>query len=117
MTPRIRKFAEWLLGPPKPVESLVRNVLFLGFFVLLLLVVGVGYRAVQSVDQLEKESVFVDDIGERHLRLVLDLWKTVGKIVPEARLAVATKSNSLLGMAARQSLNGLKREMDLVATA
>lgn len=112
MMARIRQVEERLLGPPKPVESLVRNVLFLGFFVLLLLVVGVGYRAVQSVEQLEKESVFVDDIGERHLRLVLDLWKTAGKVVPEARIAVATKSNSLLGLAARQRLNDLRREMD-----
>ena len=112
MMARIKKIGERLLGPPKPVESLVRNVLFLGFFVLLLLVIGVGYRAVQSVDQLERESVFVDDIGERHLRLVLDLWKTVGKIVPEARAAVAIRSSYLLGFYARQHLNDLKREMD-----
>jgi signal transduction histidine kinase len=112
MMARIKKVGEQLLGPPKPVESLVRNVLFLGFFVLLLLVIGVGYRAVQSVDQLERESVFVDDIGERHLRLVLDLWKTVGKTVPEARTAVAIRSNALLGFYARQHLNDLKREMD-----
>ncbi len=111
MMARIRKLKERLLGPPKPVESLVRNVLFLGFFVLLLLVVGVGYRAVQSVDQLERESVFVDDIGERHLRLVLNLSETAGKIVPEARAVVATGSNSLLGFAARQRLNNLKKEM------
>lgn len=112
MMARIRKFEEQILGPPKPVESLVRNVLFLGFFVLLLLVVGVGYRAVQSVEQLERESVYVDDIGERHLRLVLELWKTVGKVVPEARTAVATKSNVLLGFSSRQRLNQLKKEMD-----
>ena len=112
MMARLKKLGEQLLGPPKPVESLVRNVLFVGFFVLLLLVVGVGYRAVQSVEQLERESVFVDDIGERHLRLVLDLWKTTGQIVPEARNLAANKSGSLLGFAARQKLNTLKREMD-----
>lgn len=112
MMPFIRKLEERLLGPPKPVESLVRNVLFLGFFVLLLLVVGVGYRAVQSVEQLEKESVLVDDIGERHLRLVLELWKTAGKVVPEARNLIAMGSNSLLGFQARQRLNDLKKEME-----
>lgn len=109
---RVRKLEEQLLGPPRPVESLVRNVLFLGFFVLLLLVVGVGYRAVQSVDQLEKESVFVDDVGERHLRLILELWKTAGKALPEARTVIATKSDFLLGLSARHNLNDLKKEMD-----
>lgn len=113
MIDRLKKLEERLLGPAKHVESLVRNVLFLGFFVLLLLVVGVGYRAVQSVDQLEKESVFVDDIGERHLRLVLDLWKNVGEIVPESRIALANQSNSLVGGATRRRLNDLRREMDL----
>src|SRR5690242_753590 len=101
MMARIHKLEERLLGPPMPVESLVRNVLFLGFFVLLLLVIGVGYRAVQSVDQLERESVLVDDIGERHLRLVLNLSETAGKIVPEARTVVATESNLLLSLPAR----------------
>lgn len=115
MMARIRKLTERLLGPPKPVESLVRNVLVLGFFVLLLLVVGVGYRAVQSVEQLERESVFVDDIGERHLRLVLDLTKTAGKIVPEARTLITTRSSPLLALTAlgvRQRLNVLRKEMD-----
>lgn len=112
MMARMRNLKERLLGPPRPVESLVRNVLFLGFFVLLLLVVGVGYRAVQSVEQLESESVFVDDIGERHLRLVLNLSETVGNIVPESRTLAATRSNSLLGFSARQRLSDLKREMD-----
>src|SRR6185369_4323461 len=113
MITRLKKLEERLLGAPKRVESLVRNVLFLGFFVLLLLVVGVGYRAVHSVDQLERESVFVDDIGERHLRLVLDLWKNVGEIVPESRIALANQSNSLVGGATRRRLNDLRREMDL----
>lgn len=113
MITRLKKLEERLLGPAKRVESLVRNVLFLGFFVLLLLVVGVGYRAVQSVDQLEKESVFVDDIGERHLRLVLDLWKNVGEIVPESRIALANQSDSLMGGVTRRRLNALRKEMDL----
>lgn len=112
MIDRLKKLEERLLGPAKRVESLVRNVLFLGFFVLLLLVVGVGYRAVNSVEQLERESVLVDDIGERHLRLVLNLSETAGKIVPEARTVVATRSNSLLGFSARRRLSDLKKEMD-----
>lgn len=112
MMASIRKLRERLLGSSRPVESLVRNVLFLGFFVLLLLAVWVGYRGVKSVEQLEKESVLVDDIGERHLRMVLNLSETAGKTVPEARAVVAMRTNSLLGFPARQRLNELKKEMD-----
>jgi two-component system, sporulation sensor kinase E len=108
----IRELGERLLGPPRPVESLVRNVLFLGFFVLLLLVVGVGYSGIQSIEQLEKESVLVIDIGERHFRLVLNLSETAGKIFPEARAVVANQPNPLLEIPARQHLNDLKKEMD-----
>ena len=108
----IRKLGERLLGPPRPVESLVRNVLFLGFFVLLLLVAGVGYSGIQSIEQLEKESVLVSDIGERHFRLVLNLTETAGKIFPEARAVVANRPNSRLEFPARQRLNDLKKEMD-----
>lgn len=116
MMARIRQLEERLLGPPQPVESLVRNVLFLGFFVLLLLVVGVGYRAVQSVDQMEHESVLDDDIGERHLRLILDLSETAGKVAPEARALAGLSENRLLGFTAKQRLNDLKREMDQEVT-
>ena len=108
----LRKLGNQLLGPPRPVESLVRNVLFLGFFVLLLLVVGVGYSGIQSIQQLEKESVLISDVAERHFRLVLNLSETVGKIIPEAREVVANKANRLLEIPARSRLNDLKREMD-----
>jgi two-component system nitrogen regulation sensor histidine kinase GlnL len=108
----LRKLGNQLLGPPRPVESLVRNVLFLGFFVLLLLVVGVGYSGIQSIEQLEKKSVLISDIAERHFRLVLNLSETAGKIIPEAREVVANKANRLLEIPARGRLNVLKREMD-----
>lgn len=112
MKAQTRKLRERLLGRARPVQSLVRNVLFLGFFLLLLLVASIGYRSVKSLEQLEIESVQVDDIGEAHLRLVLNLSETAGKIVPEARNAAANESNFLLGFPARQRLNDLKKEMD-----
>lgn len=108
----MRELGARVLGPPRPVESLIRNVLFLGFFVLLLLVVGVGYSGIQSSEQLEKERVLISDIGERHLRLVLNLSETAGKIVPEAREVVANQPNFRLEFPARQRLNELKKEMD-----
>jgi hypothetical protein len=86
--------------------------LSLGFLFLLLLVAGVGYRSVKSLEQLERESVLIDDVGEQHLRLVLDLSKMAGKIVPEARIFVAKESNLLDRIPGQMKLRDLKREMD-----
>jgi len=87
-------------------------VLFLGFFVLLLLVVDVGYRSSKTLEELEKESVQVDQAEELHLRVVLDLSQTVGKIAPEVRAVAGSKPNGLLELAARHRLDDLKRELD-----
>lgn len=108
----IRKFREWVLGPPATVESLVRNTLFLGFMVLLLLIAGIGYRSVRSVEQLERESVTVDDIGEAHLRIVLNLSETAEKVMPEAREIAGNEASSLLRVASKHKLGDLRREMD-----
>ncbi len=108
---RTRKLRERLLGPPRPVEFLVRNVLALGFLVLLLLVVGVGYRSTQSLEQLEKESRRVDETEELHLRIVLEMSETAGKIVSEARTVIATRQNRVLETPAQQRLKELKKEM------
>jgi PAS domain S-box-containing protein len=112
MMARTRKLRERLLGPPRPVEFLVRNVLALGFLVLLLLVVGVGYRSIQSLEQLEKESVRVDETEELHLRIVLEISETAGKISPEAQTVAANQANSRMHFAARQQLKELKKEME-----
>ncbi len=112
MKARTRKLRERFLGPPRPVESLVHNVLFLGFLFLLLLVAGVGYRSVKSLEQLESESVLIDDVGEQHLRLVLNLSEMAGKIVPEARILVAKESTLLERLPGQLKLKDLKREMD-----
>lgn len=101
-----------VLGPRRPVEFLVRNVLFLGFFVLLLLVASLGYRSVKSVEALEKDSTRVDETEERHLRLVLDLKETAGKVAAEVRNVVGNSNNERLKFPAQQRLNELKKEMD-----
>ncbi|MFY9554529.1 MAG: ATP-binding protein [Blastocatellia bacterium] len=108
-----RKLRELFLGQLRPVESLARNVLFLGFFVLLLLVIGVGYWSVQSLEQLERESVQIDDTGERHLRIVLNISETAGKIIPEGQnLVLAKDQNFLARYPARQRMNEHEKEMD-----
>ena len=103
-----------VLGPRRPVEFLVRNVLFLGFFVLLLLVASLGYRSVKSVEALEKDSTRVDETEERHLRLVLDLKETAGKVAAEVRNVVGNSNNQRLKFPAQQRLNELRSEMSLV---
>jgi signal transduction histidine kinase len=113
MTPYIRKLREYLFGPPTTIESLVRNVLFFGFLVLLLLIAGIGYRSVRSVEQLEQESVQVDLTGEEHLRIVLDLSETAGKVVPQAQYVAAYPSSPLMRLATEHRLGDLKREMEL----
>jgi len=112
VTPSIRKIKEYRFGPPGTIEPLVRNVLFFGFLVLLLLIAGIGFRSVRSVEQLEKESVQVDDIGEEHLRIVLDLSETAGKVVPQAQYVAAYQSSSLMRIATEHRLGDLKREME-----
>ena len=109
---RTRDLRERLLGPPRAVEFLIRNVLFLGFFVLLLLVAGLGYRSVRSLEDLEKANVLVDETEERHLRIVLNLSETAGKIASEARTAVANQSNGRLLFPAQQRLKDYKNEME-----
>jgi CHASE3 domain sensor protein len=112
MMARTGKLRERFLGPPRPVESFVRNVLALGFLALLLLVVGVGYRSIQSLEQLEKESRRVDETEELRLRIALRMSETAGKSATEARTVVATRQNRLMETPAAQRLKQLKREMD-----
>jgi signal transduction histidine kinase len=112
MIPGVRKLKEFVLGPPATIESLVRNVLFFGFLVLLLLIAGIGYRSVRSVEQLEKESIQVDDVGESHLRIVLELSETAGKVVPQAQYKAAYGSRPLMRLPSEHRLDDLKHEME-----
>src|SRR4030095_6207350 len=89
-----RKLRDAQLRTSRAVEFLVRNTIFLGFFVLLLLVAGLGYRSVKSVEALEKDSVRFDETEERHLRVVLDISETAGKVAAETRTVVG--ANNLL---------------------
>jgi PAS domain S-box-containing protein len=110
MMARTRNLRERLFGRPRPVESLVRNVLAIGFLALLLLVVGVGYRSIQSLEQLEQEGIRVDETEEHHLRIVLDLSESTGKVFSSVQTVVANP-DGLMAFPARQHLNDLKKEM------
>jgi two-component system, sporulation sensor kinase E len=112
MMARPRKFQNLPSGPSRPVESLVRNVLAVGFLVMLMLVVGIGYRSINSLQQLENESVRVDETEEKHFRIVLDMSETVGKIFSTAQTVAANQSNEVMAFPARQHLAELRREME-----
>src|SRR5436190_8390625 len=107
-----RKLRDTHLGPSRAVEFHVRNTLFLGFFVLLLLVAALGYRSVKNLELLEKDSVRVDETEERHLRIVLDISETAGKVSAESRNVAGTPANELLQFPSKQQLKGYKREME-----
>jgi signal transduction histidine kinase len=107
-----RKLRDTHLGPSRAIEFLVRNILFLGFFVLLLLVAALGYRSVKNLELLEKDSVRVDETEERHLRIVLDISETAGKVSAESRNVAGTPANDLLQFPSKQQLKGYKREME-----
>jgi two-component system, NtrC family, nitrogen regulation sensor histidine kinase GlnL len=113
MMARTRSLRERFFGQTRPIEFLVRNILALGFLIVLLLVVGVGYRSIQSLEQLEKESRRVDETEELRLRIALAMAETAGKIVTEARAVIASRPNRLLETPAAQRLKQLRREMDL----
>ena len=112
MMARPEKLPNLSSGSSRPVEFLVRNVLAVGFLVMLLLVVGIGYRSITSLQQLERESVRVDETEEKHFRIVLDLSETVGKTSSTAQTVAANQSNQLMQFPARQQLNELRREME-----
>lgn len=108
---RTRKLSGRILGLTT-IEYLARNVLALGFLFLLLLAVGVGYRSIQSLEQLENESRRVDETEELHLRIALKMSETAGKIVTEARTVVGNRQNLFMETAAVQRLRRLRREME-----
>ncbi len=108
---RTRKFSGRIPGLTT-IEFLARNVLALGFVFLLLLAIGVGYRSIQSLEQLENESRRVDETEELHLRIALEMSETAGKIATEARTVVANRENLFIETPAVQRLNQLRREMD-----
>jgi signal transduction histidine kinase len=110
MMARPEKLPNLSSGPSRP-ESLVRNVLAVGFLVMLLLVLGIGYRSINSLQRLENESVRVDETEEKHFRIVLDLSETVGKLYSTAE-TIAANPNALMEIPARQHLSEHKREME-----
>ena len=100
------------LGLTATAEPLVRNILLVGFCLLLLLVGGLGYWSNESFDKVEREIALIKEAEASHLRNVLRIESTEGQIAAEARAATDAGQNSLLRFPAQQRLKVLKAEMD-----
>ncbi|HST20271.1 MAG TPA: ATP-binding protein [Blastocatellia bacterium] len=108
----MQKLPARLLGLPRTAEWIVRNVLLVGFFMLLMLVAGLGYLSWQSFRELEDEISIIRQSEVSHQSAVSLISETAGKIQAYARTALAYPESSLISFSARQSLKTLKVEMD-----
>ncbi len=108
----MRKLPTRRLGLPRTAEWIVRNVLLVGFFVLLTLVAGLGYLSWQSFQELESEITIIRQSEVSHKSAVSLISETAGKIQAYALTALANQESSLISFTARQNLKTLKVEMD-----
>src|SRR5215208_4014798 len=108
----MQKFPARLLGLPRTAEWIVRNVLLVGFFMLLMLVAGLGYLSWQSFRELEEEITLIRQSEVSQQSAVSLISETAGKIQAYARTALANQESSLISLTARRDLKTLKAEMD-----
>lgn len=108
----MQKLPARLLGLPRTAEWIVRNVLLVGFFMLLMLVAGLGYLSWQSFRELEEEITLIRQSEVSHKSAVSLISETAGKIQAYARTALANQESSIISFTARQNLKTLKVEMD-----
>lgn len=108
-----RKLPGRFFGFPRTAEWLVRNTLLLGFFVLLVLIGGLGYLSWQSFRQLESDIALIRESEQNHYRAVTDVSETFGKMVAEARSVLGNSESSLLVFPGRQRLKRLRDEMEV----
>ena len=108
----MQKLPARLLGLPRTAEWIVRNVLLVGFFMLLMLVAGLGYLSWQSFRELEEEITIIRQREVSHQSAVSLIAETAGKIQAYARTALANQESSLISLTARRDLKTLKAEMD-----
>ena len=108
----LRKLPVGRLGLTATAEPIVRNILLVGFCLLLLLVGGLGYWSRESFLQVENEIALIKQEEAKHLRNVLRIESTDERMAAEARAASAAGQNTLLRFPAEQRLKVLKAEMD-----
>src|SRR5205085_1848797 len=101
-----------LFGLSRRTESLVRNVLLVGFLALLALVAILGFTSYRSFVEMEEEVTRIRQAEVSHERVVSKISETAGKIQSQAQTVRANSDQNLAAIAARQRLNDLKGEME-----
>ena len=95
-----------LFGSARRTESLVRNVLLVGFLALLTLV------AILSFVEMEEEVTRIRQTEVVHERIVAKVSETAGKIQSQVFTVLANSDQKVTAFPARQHLNDLKNEME-----
>jgi two-component system, NtrC family, nitrogen regulation sensor histidine kinase GlnL len=108
----LQKLRNRLLGFPRTAEWLVRNILLLGFFVLLTLIAGLGYLSWQSFRDLENDIDALRDSEVQHYYIIGGISETVGTISAQVQTVLGNAESNYLVFAGRQRLKILKTEMD-----
>src|ERR1051325_779405 len=101
-----------LFGLPRQTESLVRNVLLVGFLALLALVAILGFTSHRSFVRLEEEVTRIRQTEVIHERIVARVTETAGKIQSQAMTVLTIRDQPYMSCPARQHLNDLKNEME-----
>src|SRR5438128_9213972 len=94
-----------LFGLPRRTESLVRNVLLVGFLALLALVAILGFTSYRSFVEMEEEVTRIRQTEVSHERIIRKVSETAGKMQSQAQTVLANSDQRYASIAARQSLN------------
>jgi two-component system, NtrC family, nitrogen regulation sensor histidine kinase GlnL len=101
-----------LFNLTRRTESVVRDVLLVGFLALLALVTILGYTAYRSFVEMEAEVTLIRQTEVSRERVLRRVSETAGKIQSQALTVLANGDQRLVAFTARQRLNDLKSEMD-----
>src|SRR5437868_2821161 len=101
-----------LFSLPRQTESLVRNVLLVGFLALLALVAILGFTSYRSFVEMEEEVTRIRQTEVNHERIIRKVSETAGKIQSQAQTVRANSDQRFAAFPAKQHLNDLKAEME-----
>ncbi|MEN3334792.1 MAG: two-component system, NtrC family, sensor histidine kinase HydH [Blastocatellia bacterium] len=101
-----------LFGLPRRTESLVRNVLLVGFMALLVLVAILGFTSYRSFVEMESEVTRIRQTEVSHERVIRKVGETAGKIQSQAQTVLANSDQRFAAISAKHDLSDLKAEME-----
>jgi two-component system, NtrC family, nitrogen regulation sensor histidine kinase GlnL len=101
-----------LFSQPLRTESLVRNVLLVGFLALLALVAILGFTSYRSFVEMEEEVTRIRQTEVSHERSIRRVSETAGKIQSQVQTLFTSGDQPFVAFPIRQHLNDLKAEME-----